>query len=161
MSSILLVAILAVPTYFLWSFLHETSHLLAYFATTKVYKWRMKFWPHIDNGRLRFGALRVQCDYISLQREWGIGLAPRMLGGLACVAFALCAQWLGGLGLAAVGTVACGGVVDTLFGSIGWSDRSDVVKAARSLGVDPWAIRIPGIMVAAASVVAFVLGVMT
>jgi len=152
MSWWILALILTVPLFFGWAFLHELAHLLAARATTGVVEWAMKLYPHLFKGSLRWAAISYTLERKPRRKEKIlISMAPRILDFVAVVAF----PWgvlFGGLEAVAWWCIWGAGLVDFVVGSLGFSQHSDLCKAADAAGVNRWLLRITGFLLISASV---------
>lgn len=163
MEILLTILLTVVPSYFLWTILHEVSHFLMYASFRKILRSSFKLYPHVVPGK-GFVWASVEVEYkgvLNSTEEIAVSLAPRILGFLALCLLPLASLfpfvWL------QVGWVVFwgAGLVDFVVGSIGSSEESDLKKASKELGWNPWVLRILGwslaIISATILVVAFVL----
>ena len=150
---IIVGVLLAIASYFGWSYIHEMAHIIAAKKTVGLAKYELKIFPHIDpTAGFRWAA----CKYWYEQKPTAgnqalISLAPRIPDALAVIMFALTGLMSGWLALV-WGIVWGAGIVDLIVGSIGYSQFSDLRKAAVSIEWDPWILRLAGFAAAAASI---------
>jgi hypothetical protein len=131
---------------FLWNVIHELSHVIAAKLFGNVKSWKIKPYPHMHEGNFRFAG--AYWDWEDARPANGllglISLAPRVANfiGVQLVLAVLLTTGLPQMLLA----IFCGvGMIDLIYGSIGWSDSSDLKKAAERLEISPWTIRLPGL----------------
>lgn len=143
----------AFPAYLLWSAIHELSHVGMVATTAGVKSWSIRLLPHRIDGRFYWASARWETkrDPTPTEKAY-IYLAPR-IGGLAAVIMfpffgAIPDPLVSGLWFAVLG----GGIVDLIIGSIGYSEFSDLRRAADAWETSPWALRIPGMGIALVSV---------
>lgn len=152
------VLVLIIPCFFLWSAIHELSHLVvAKLQRDYVVRPSFKLYPHIDEVSQEFRWASISWEYprdpkLSGKEFAAIMLAPRVLGLIAAIAlpFAcllpelwMISSWL---------TIWGCGLIDLAYGSIGFSANSDLRVAALNLNISPWILRIAGWSVAIVSV---------
>lgn len=163
MLSIILLAALVVSSYFAWTAIHEYSHLLMAKKKVGVPKYEMKLYPHIGPGegpwwkRIRFGSVKYWLTREPTPSEdYQISIAPRYADLVAVVMFPLTACLSGPF--AWVWAIFWGaGLVDLIYGSIGYSPYSDLRKAAESQDINPWVLRGLGFGAAAISLAVYIL----
>ena len=141
---IVIAAILVLPMYFIWSVIHEFSHLIAAKATVGVSEWEIKPYPHIYNGKLRWSGYYASLKKSPTKKQTAaIYLAPRVPD----LAAASLLPWtvLLPAPVAFLAAAFCmAGLVDLFVGSLGISDLSDLKRAAKASGYSPWYLRMAG-----------------
>jgi len=149
---ILVGILLAVASYFGWCYIHEMSHILMAKATVGIYTYVLRIFPHKYPG---VGWRWAACQYVfktqptSKQRA-AISLAPRIPDTIALIMFALTGLFTGWAAL--IWGICWGaGVIDTITGSLGISEHSDLRVAATRLDKNPWWFRVAGFVGIAAS----------
>lgn len=143
----LLYASMVIATFFAWAYIHEKAHIVAANETVGVVSSQMKLYPHFYKGDFRWASVMYYMKRMPTDKEQAIiSLAPRIpdLVALFLLPFGFL---LSGLDVLQVMWFIFfgGGAVDLLWGSIGYSKYSDLMKAADALKISPWRLRIPGI----------------
>jgi hypothetical protein len=149
--------LVAILTLFLWNVIHEASHVLAAKALGNVKEWSIKPYPHKHNGKFRFaGAYWTWDGEPPTDGARGcIDLAPRIMDVVA-IELLIVALFISGLAQILLLIFCAGGIIDLFVGSIGYSDSSDLQKAAKRLEINPWKIRITGFVFCLLGVLAVV-----
>ena len=148
MMSIFLLAVViavgALPTFYLWAYIHEFSHL--FMVKRLVGATESKISIHMPPMRLEDGSWRwARCQWKPVREAQpleraAISLAPRIPDTLVVIAFpffGLFPEWVAVLWFLFMG----GGAVDFIVGSIGKSEKSDLKKAVTALDVSIWPFR--------------------
>jgi len=143
---LLLAATCAVGSFFAWATIHEVSHLWAAKKLVGVSKYKIKPYPHVHpTAGFRWAGVEYWPEREVEPTESAlISLAPRLPGMLATMMcpFTLLIGALLGLFPAVMWFIFWGaGVVDFLNGSVGYSEHSDLKKAAKALNISPWVLR--------------------
>jgi hypothetical protein len=143
--AILLVTVIgALPTFYLWAYIHEFSHL--WMAKRLVGATETKISIHMPPMRLEDGSWRWARYQWKPDREVkpleraAISLAPRIpniVGVVAFPFFGLFNEWVAAFWFLLMG----GGAVDFIVGSLGISERSDLKRAVKALDVSIWPFR--------------------
>lgn len=148
MIAALIVALVAVvPSFFLWSAIHECSHYFVASRFRKVVGVEFKLYPHIDpQAGFRWAAIRwLYLGVPPLSGEQAlIFIAPRFPDLLAVILTPLVWlmpwPWLGALWLVLMGA----GLVDLMVGSVGYNALSDLRIFCEKGNHDIWVWRILG-----------------
>lgn len=130
-----------------WAWLHEMAHVgMAHLLIgLERYEVEIYLWPREqDDGSWRWAWCRWYPKREPTEREKGwASLAPRFIDIIG--ASLVPCFWLAPEGWRWVWVVFMGGaLVDAVVGSIGKSAKSDLKRASRRLGVNPWFLRIAG-----------------
>jgi hypothetical protein len=144
----ILYTITLITSAFLWLFMHELSHISVANIFVDVYNAKIKLYPHFfeHNGKrtLRFASVSYNYygDYPTGIHGALINLAPRFMNILAALLFPLgliiITPWLQMCWFIFWGA----GLVDFLWGSIGTSEQSDIMKASKNLKINHMIIRL-------------------
>lgn len=136
-----------VPLFFLWSFIHELAHfrMLKRFQPEATAKYRI--YPHVHE---RLGFVFASVTWENLQRPlegsnraW-VSIAPRIPDTIgACLALG-CAWTLSGWPAYVLTFLFGGSLLDMGYGSIGYNETSDLRRAAKGWGINPWVLRLAG-----------------
>ena len=151
---IIIYILAAIASFFLWSTIHEISHIAGAKLVSKVESWKIMPYPHFKDGNFRFGGMELKYkaeNFPSKSRQAVFNLAPRIANlisiGLLFVALALTGTfqiiWL---------IVCFAGTIDLIVGSLGISELSDLRKAATNINISPWVLRISGLVLSALSI---------
>jgi len=144
--ALILLIVLAVPTFLFWAYLHERLHLSAVRFTVEESWHEISLLPrkHPDGG-IRWAQIQWKPLRESTQSDkFIIGMAPRLAGIVALVCLPLTALVPGILGWA-LGVFFWGGVIDTITGSLGFNERSDLRKATATDSRWLWFLRLTGL----------------
>lgn len=147
---------LVIPTYFIWTLIHELAHyfMAKYLVNAKLVY--IKTWPHIDPvAGFRWGSVRYSSRLpTELEQTW-IYIAPRIpdLLALIMLSFVIC---LDSHLFIAWSIFWGGGVVDLINGSMGISEYSDLKRAFKDTTVR-WVARISGLTSSLIVIVAWIL----
>lgn len=140
---IILIILTIIISIFLWSIIHEFSHLLVILFLSKVKSWNIKLYPHKYNKEFRFAGIYWRWKKVPNSfRIALIMLAPRVPDLIASAL--LIKSWHYILMI-----FLFGGVVDLFIGSLGVGKYSDTRQAASKFNINPWIIRIPGLIICA------------
>lgn len=144
-------------SWFLWNIIHEASHVLAAKIFGDVKSWTIKPYPHKNNGSFRFaGAYWTWDGDPPADGARGfIDLAPRIMDVVA-IELLIVALFISGPAQILLLIFCAGGIIDLFVGSIGYSENSDLKKAAKRLDINPWKIRISGFVFCLLGVLAVV-----
>jgi len=161
MWTFILAAVLSIaPSYFLWTCLHELSHYFVLKMLRPITGAVFQLYPHKDaSGTFVWASVTAAYagDFLSPKEEALRLLAPRFLDALAVVLLPLAGllvlPWLQGVWMVFWGA----GIVDLIVGSIGSTEISDLQRASKVLGWNPWILRVLGWTVAVLSVVVMIL----
>jgi len=133
-----------VPLFIIWASIHEFSHLLAVKKFVEVVWWKMKLYPHMSEYGFRWASVEYKhTDPLTTGQQIMVSLAPRLPDTIAAILFPICAvlpEWWAWIWLLLWGA----GIVDLFVGSVGYSENSDLRKAAKNLDVSPWLLRLYG-----------------
>jgi len=137
--------LLAIASYFAWSYIHEMSHILAAKKTVGITKYELKIFPHVDPvAGWRWAACRYWMKRQPTDKEEAqISLAPRIPDSLAVIMF-IFTGFMTGWPALLWGVFWGAGLVDLIVGSLGISQHSDLQRGANKLKWNPWALRISG-----------------
>lgn len=138
----------AFVTYWAWIMIHELSHILMASKLLNVKEWKIIPYPHIDKGSFFFA--RAIWKYIGKntpKKRAAISLAPRLPNIIAALMLQI-AWFLPNPAQLFWIIFWIGGIVDLIYGSIGYSKRSDLQKASKQLKLNPWVLRIIGFTLA-------------
>lgn len=138
--SIILSSPAALTSFFLWGILHELSHVLVAKYLNGAADIKIVPYPHKKDGRFYW----MRASYI-LNHELNVGWrkaarhlspwVPRILGMIA----------LQFTGMYWPLVILVGGVLaDTWTGSVGLGEYSDLLRAASTIKISPWWIRLFG-----------------
>lgn len=146
-------AVGAVPMFLLWSFLHEMLHVVMAEHRVGVRDWSINLIPHRYKGSWRWASCTwVPAGEVSERDRVWISLAPRIPdvgAALLFPAFSYLPEWAWAGWFILFGA----GLVDLGVGSMGRSEHSDLRRAAESLEISPWWLRLAGWAVLVLSVV--------
>lgn len=142
--------------WFIWTALHELSHIAMakmFLNITKVDYW---LYPHFDRAN-NFYFARVEYHHdltkeITNIKDALISLAPRIMNLIAVISFVFFSLfpipwnyiWLIFWGA---------GLIDLFVGSFGISPYSDLRRAAESLNINPYILRVIGFALIALSII--------
>lgn len=151
MISIIITILCTLPVgYFLWTLIHEFSHLLMARSFAEFQEWSIKPYPHFVeiNGKKVFRFASFHCilklgEYFTKNEKSTISLAPRIMDIIAAIALPF-ATFFSGIVLGAWLVLWGCGLLDLFVGSLGISEESDLKKAAKNLDISPWWFRIVG-----------------
>jgi hypothetical protein len=138
---------LAVPVFLFWAYLHERLHLSAIRFTVGESWHEISVLPrrHPEGG-IRWAQIRWQPDREATQSDrFIIGMAPRLAGVVALVCLPVTAIVPGYLGWV-LAIFFWGGVIDTITGSLGVNERSDLKKATKTDVRWLWVFRLTGLL---------------
>lgn len=158
MLSVILGVVSVVAAYFLWCYIHEMSHVLMVKKLVGIQWYKIRLLPDFKSGSIRFAS----CQYLPVRERTddeiaAISMAPRIPDLIAAFLLPFGALFLGGLLLQFWIIFLGAGVVDLIWGSIGYSPSSDLRTAAAAQGQTPTAKRLAGFFFAAVSIVATLL----
>ena len=151
-----LLWILEIPlAWFLWTALHETSHVIAAHSFAKLTDIKWWLYPHRDEAG-NFYFAKVQWNWnaepASPIHNAIIYLAPRVMDIVAAIALPFAVIFSVPWMIAWI--IFWGsGIVDFIVGSLGISEYSDLKRAATHLTIDPNIIRIIGFAIISISIV--------
>jgi hypothetical protein len=138
--------LIAIVSYFIWSYIHEMSHVLAAKCTVGVTDYEIKIFPNKHPVTREWRWASYQCWFKrepTPDEQAIISLAPRIPNFIAVIAFMFATLMNGWLLL--IWAIFWGaGLVDLFVGSLGISEHSDLRKAATSLECSPWVLRFVG-----------------
>ena len=124
----------ALGTFFVWAFIHEISHVIAYKRTVGLYGYELFLYPHIYDNHFYFA--RVTCCLKrrpSNAEQVIISMAPRLPDAVSAIFLLLVmlsvprAFYVDFLII-----FLLGGVVDLFVGCLGIGSRSDLRVASQS-----------------------------
>lgn len=138
-----------VAAWFLWTVLHELSHVAMARIFRKLVSVKFILFPHKDEeGNFYFA--RVQFWYegepLKPVEEAMVNLAPRIMNIAAAIALPFISCF-GLAGMLVWGVIWGAGLVDFFVGSLGMSPVSDLQVAAAKLGVNHNVIRVIGFFI--------------
>lgn len=141
----------AIPAvWFIWTVLHEISHVAMARAFRKLVEVKYWLWPHKDeNGNFYFARVRFWWEEGGPLTKWEIvamKLAPRILNLVAAICFPLLTVF-GWPGMLFWGLFWVAGLVDFFVGSLGMRPQSDLRQAAKELEIDPTVFRVLGMFI--------------
>ena len=151
---LIVAALLAVISYFVWCYIHEMAHILMAKKLVGMQRYDLKVYPHRTKSNMFVWA---SCQYWlnrkATDKEDGlISLAPRIPDALAVLMFPLAGLMSGWLFI--FWAVFWGaGLVDLFNGSLGIRVQSDLRRASVSFKINGFLMRIVGMTFVAASVV--------
>lgn len=146
-SALIVLGVLALPVFLFWAYLHERLHLSAVRFTVGESWHEISVLPrkHPEGG-IRWAQIRWQPLREATQSDrFIIGMAPRLAGIIALVCLPLTTLIPGILGWG-LGVFLWGGVIDTITGSLGVNDRSDLKKATKTDVRWLWVLRLTGLL---------------
>ena len=159
MFEIAVYIVAALVMWFLWLVTHEMSHIMAAFLVGDVKDWSIKPYPNrAADGHWRFASASWtwEGEAPSQKKQGFVSLAPR-IPNLLAIALIPVTLLLTGIPQMLLLIFCLEGVIGLIVGSIGKTPNSDLQKGARRLDISPWAIRLPGLMVAIMGVLACLL----
>lgn len=137
-------------SFFLWTTIHELSHIAAVKMTCGASIWRIWPYPHVNKGSFYWArAMWWPLRQVNSEEQIWISLAPRIPDVIAALLFPLFLAlhwWIPAI-------IAGAGLVDLFTGSLGIRDHSDLRRAARAWKLSPWVLRVAGMAVIIASVI--------
>jgi hypothetical protein len=145
--SIVVGLALVVPSFLIWTLIHEGSHYLMGRAFRETFSVSFKLYPHNDP---EYGFLwaAVRWDYFGTDytgpEDALIALAPRAANVVAVLLTPLAALFESDAARVAWIVLVGGGLVDLAVGSIGSSPHSDLQRVVAGAGASPWALRCLG-----------------
>jgi len=150
-----ILLVLELPVvWFIWTALHELSHVAVAKMFLNIVKVNYWLYPHYDNNNFYFARVQYFHDIaeISRTKEALIYLAPRFMNLIAAISFVFFSYfpvpwnfvWLIFWGA---------GLVDFIVGSLGISPYSDLRKASEALQISPDVLRVCGFLVIALSII--------
>lgn len=157
----LLYSLVVIATFFAWTYIHEKSHVIAANETVGVVSSEMKLYPHFYKGDFRWASVQYYIKRMPTDKERAtISLAPRIpdLIALLLLPFGFLLEGLDVLQVIWF-IFFGGGVVDLLWGSLGFSKYSDLRRAADALKMNPWKLRLPGIFASVSVMLTTALGI--
>jgi len=145
MITLLLLALYTITLFFVWSYVHEMSHIIAAKKIVGLEWYKIKLWPHKYNGSIRWASVTYAFKRKATEYERAvISIAPRIPGAVALIGM-YCGFFMTGWVQIAWMMFWGAGVIDFIYGSIGYSEYSDLRKAARGFGENPWKLRLYGL----------------
>lgn len=148
-----------VVSYFLWSYIHEMSHITAAKKTVGLRWYSLKIYPHIGFGRFNWASCIYWCKREPTPKEQAIiSLAPRISGAIALLLLpASGLLYDGSIASGALSIFLASGAIDVTIGSIGYGENSDLMQAASAMRVSPWKMRLVGLVAVIVSLTSFLL----
>ena len=157
--SIIVGALLVIPAFFLWTSIHELSHLAAAKLLVGADLEEMKLYPHVDPvAGFRWGSVQWRWKgRPPTDKAWaGIMFAPRLPNLAAALGFPFVGLLpVTGTLFVALCVFVGAGLVDLGNGSMGMGKYSDLRRGAGYLKKSPWLFRIAGFSAIAVSVLAW------
>jgi len=144
---LLILVGLALPVFLFWAYLHERLHLSAIRFTVGESWHEISVLPrrHPEGG-IRWAQIRWSPEREATQSDrFIIGMAPRLAGVVALVCLPFTALLPGYLGWV-LSIFFWGGVIDTITGSLGVNERSDLKKATKTDVRWLWVLRLTGLL---------------
>lgn len=137
-----LFALIAWPA---WTLIHEFSHLAAAKMLRPILSWKLYPIPGKYDGNWYF--VRITWTYqLPEMNGWETFftlIAPRIPNIIAGVMFTLLSLLSGPIQILWI--IFWGfGLIDFIWGSIGWSSASDLQAASKAVNWNPWILRIAG-----------------
>jgi len=137
-----ILTLFVVLTYFIWAYIHEYSHLSAIRHTIGISKYEIRIIPHKHEGRFYWARITYKCIAHPTEYDLArIAFAPRVPAFVAALMFPI-APLLPDTVFWFWSVFFAGGIVDTITGSIGWNENSDLQKVARAWHVSSWVLRV-------------------
>lgn len=137
---------------FLWTVIHEFSHLIAVKLTCGAHNWSMKLWPKFDKKGITFGMLEYDpIKPLTNNRSAIISLAPWIPETLATISFPLLVYYHTLLPIILFSLM---GVFELIFNSFNNEDWTDTMRAAKALNISSLFISIPGFVLGSISLTA-------
>lgn len=141
--------------WFIWTALHELSHVALAKIFLNVVKVNYWLYPHYDNNNFYFARVQyfhdLSKDTTRLQESF-IYLAPRVMNLIAAISLVFF-SWLPTPWNYVWFIFWGAGLVDFIVGSLGISPYSDLRRAADALQINPYILRIGGFAIIALSIV--------
>lgn len=158
LTALIILAVMVVPVFLFWAYFHERLHLSAVRFTVGESWHEISVIPRKHpTGGFRWAQIRWRPLREATQSDqFIIGMAPRLAGIIALVCLPLTALIPGVLGWI-LGIFFWGGVIDTITGSIGKFDRSDLKKATKTDSRWLWVLRLTGLSLCAISILTWAL----
>ena len=151
-----LIFALCVPVvWFLWTVLHEVSHVAMARAFRKLERVKFWLWPHFDeNNNFYFARVKFWWREGGPLNKWEMAamkFAPRIMNLVAAICFPFLASF-GLPGMLFWGLFWGAGLVDFIVGSLGIRPQSDLRTGAEALGVNPMVFRVVGFFIILVSI---------
>jgi hypothetical protein len=155
MLEILVYVLAAIVIWPLWLVIHEMSHIAAARMVGPLKSWAIKPYPNkADDGHWRFASAKWTWEEEPTPTQRGlVSLAPRV-PNLAAIMLILATFFLTGIAKVLLLIFCAAGVIGLVVGSIGSTKNSDLQKGAEKLEINPWAIRVVGLVISLAGAVA-------
>lgn len=134
---------------FLWTAIHEFSHLIAVKLTCGTYDWSMKLWPKLDKKGITLGMLEYNpVKPLTDKRSAIISLAPYIPETISAILFPILVYFNVFFPMILFFFV---GVIELISNSCNNEDCTDTIKAAKALNISSKFISIPGFILGTAS----------
>jgi hypothetical protein len=147
----ILYVLFLIPIILFWNLLHEFSHLGMARIFTKFKSWSIIPYPHYSNNNFYFARSTYSYEEeLNPIKKALISLAPR-IPNIIAVLFILLSFFI--IPINYLMLLYLGGAVDLIVGSLGINEKSDLKKVANNLNINPWILRIPGLIVGILSLV--------
>lgn len=138
--------------YFIWTMIHELSHLWMVKRFVRLESWSIKPYPHyrdVGDGKKQFSFAavywRLEPDQFMTNKQLAtISLAPRIGDIIAVIALPFAVLFSSGVLFWIWISFWFCGLVDLFIGSLGIRDNSDLRRASNYLKINPWLLRIAG-----------------
>jgi len=139
--SIFMLVLLAIPTHFIWTVIHELSHLLIAKKTVGVDKYKFRPYPHKNNGHWVFGSVLYWPSRDMTERDvFDISIAPMYPAIVACFIAPLWALFPGFWGVL-VWMFAAGGIMNVIRFATSRHKDSDVACVIDACRWPGWLVR--------------------
>lgn len=151
-----LLGLAFIPSFFLWTAIHEVSHWLTARKLVNAKLIKMKLIPSYDLGHFTWAYVRYRAESEPTNEQSArISLAPWWADGVAVLLFPFTALMPGIWGFVAA-IVLLGGIIDLAHGSLRRDEFTDIHKAASKL--KDWSlaeIRIYGLLAVGYAIVSY------
>lgn len=154
-SNALLICFAIVFTYITWTVFHELSHAAIVYLIGAGKNLKLKLLPHMYKGTFRIAAMEWTATRgLSKGELIALYLAPRVMDVAAAIALQFLTFSMSPFSIP-LQIFLIGGIVDLLWGSIGKSQYSDLVRASYYVDISPWYLRIGGFLIAIAAIAGY------
>lgn len=156
------LALAVLVSYFLWTVIHELSHLAVAKMLRHVTWFKIRPYPNRMGDTWFFASVtwKHDGDELTPAEIAAISSAPMILDIVGGFITMVVAAAVTGPALPLALVLAGGCLIDMFVNSLGLSEKSDLQKTARGWGVSPWWIRVAGggfVLLTLASVLCYVL----
>ena len=143
--------VFSIMTFFLWTTIHELSHIAAAMIVGNVEEWSIKPYPNkAKDGHWRFASASWiwKGGAPSLKRQGMVNVAP-MFSSTFAISLVSITFFLTGIAKMLMLIFCAGAVINLISGSTGLSEFSDLKRASKRLSINKWIIRVGGFATAA------------